>query len=200
MRLSPCSGGVFSAHQGLHRDVAHGVDIDGAAEAGRHVAHADPPVVVLVQQRHHAGRADGDGLQAFRVQHEEALAELSAARVAVQQEAAAVDAVLGDGLVHHRQQHVVVADVVELDALVCGQGAGFDDAHREQRCQHDAVVALGEIGKAVAVLGGRAAGAMDDHGQVIRLGRGLVIVRRHKLSFTPWPWRRGGCVDMDGVS
>ncbi|MNJ73677.1 hypothetical protein D3C77_705030 [compost metagenome] len=62
---------------------------------------------------------------------------------------------------------MVVADVVELDALVVSKIAGFDDAHGKQRRQHDAVIALGEVGEAVAVLGGGAAGAMHDDGQVV---------------------------------
>ena len=172
-------GGVGRADDGLHRHRAHRGQVEAAAKALLDVAHAHPPVVVGVEQGDHARRADRDGLQALGVQQKKALAELAATREAVHQKALAAQAVLGRYLIDHGQQHLVVADAMEQNALVVGQVARHANAGGEKRRQHDAVIAVGKVGKAVAVLAGGAARAVHDHCQVIALVLALAVVLGH---------------------
>ncbi len=112
----------------------------------------------------------------MRMQHEKALAELPAARKAVHDGAIAFEAIFGGHFVDHRQQNMVKANAVKLDALVVGKIALHDDARRKQRRQNNAAVLSRKICKVIAVLCRCPPRPVNDNDQFVRFGAVFIIV------------------------
>jgi len=77
--------------------------------------------------------------------------EVAAAGIAEQAERVERDATTLGGLVHHRQQHAVIADLPLVEILVAIAILVAMHADRKQGAQHDAPVPFGERGERVAV-------------------------------------------------
>lgn len=103
---------IRGAHDHVHGHARHRSHVGRGAEARVQIARADPPVAGRVQQRHGARGADRDGPQPVRVQQQEAVGKVAAARVADETEAWGAEAVRvgGADLVDDGEEGLVVAD------------------------------------------------------------------------------------------
>src|SRR5260221_4102214 len=142
------------------------------------VPRSDPPGQGGIEERDPAGRTDRGRRNATGMKIEKAVDELPAAGKSMDQKAAHVHRVALRDLLHHGEQHPIEADVVELDELVVIEIAPLDDSAGEQRREHNAAVALGEIDELLSIALRAASAAVDGDHQGM-LGILFLAARRH---------------------